>query len=97
MHAFLGLTWSEIASIVAIVSAVLAGINYFFKHGVSHVLNPIEVKITQLIESIDSLTNEFKAQKSDIAKLNERIAENEKEIVLHSQKISYIENELKEK
>lgn len=98
MHSFLGYSWAEIASIVAIISVLFSGIYWLIRHG-AKVLNnainigtyPLQQQTKELINAIKQLSGNFKEQHKDIKRLEYKVEEQDKAILLHDEKIKRLE------
>lgn len=98
MHSFLGYSWAEIASILAVISVLFSGIYWLIRHG-AKVLNnainigtyPLRQQSKELINAIKQLSGNFKEQHEDIKKLEHEVEEHDKTILLHEEKIKRLE------
>ena len=67
MHSFLGYSWAEIASIVAILSVLFSGVYWLIRHGAKMLNNainigtyPLQQQSKELINAIKQLSGNFK-------------------------------------
>lgn len=98
MHSFLGYSWAEIASILAVISVLFSGIYWLIRHG-AKVLNnainigtyPLRQQSKELINAIKQLSGNFKEQHEDIKRLEYKVEEQDKTILLHDEKIKRLE------
>ena len=98
MHSFLGYSWAEIASILAAISVLFSGIYWLIRHG-AKVLNnainigtyPLQQQTKELINAIKQLSGNFKEQHKDIKRLEYKVEEQDKTILLHDEKIKQLE------
>lgn len=98
MHSFLGYSWAEIASILAVISVIFSGIYWLIRHG-AKVLNnainigtyPLRQQSKELINAIKQLSGNFEEQHKSINKLEDKVEEQGKAIILHEEKIKRLE------
>ena len=98
MHSFLGYSWAEIASILAILSVLFSGVYWLIRHG-AKVLNnaisvgtfPLQQQFKELTNTIKQLNGNFKEQHKDLKKLEHKVEEHDKAIILHEEKIKRLE------
>ncbi|MGK4077459.1 hypothetical protein AB0Y06_01340 [Ligilactobacillus salivarius] len=98
MHSFLGYSWAEIASILAVISVLFSGIYWLIRHG-AKVLNnainigtyPLQQQTKELINAIKQLSGNFKEQHKDIKRLEHEVEQHDKVILLHDEKIKRLE------
>ena len=98
MHTFLGYSWAEIASILAVISVLFSGVYWLIRHG-AKVLNnainigtyPLQQQTKELINAIKQLSGNFKEQHKDIKRLEYKVEEQDKTILLHDEKIKRLE------
>ena len=98
MHSFLGYSWAEIASILAVISVLFSGIYWLIRHG-AKVLNnainigtyPLQQQSKELINAIKQLSGDFKEQHKSVKKLEDEVEEHDKIILLHDEKIKRLE------
>lgn len=98
MHSLLGYSWAEIASILAVISVIFSGIYWLIRHG-AKVLNnainigtyPLRQQSKELINAIKQLSGNFKEQHEDIKRLEYKVEEQDKTILLHDEKIKRLE------
>ena len=98
MHSFLGYSWAEIASILAVISVLFSGIYWLIRHG-AKVLNnainigtyPLRQQSKELINAIKQLSGNFEEQHKSINKLEDKVEEQGKAIILHEEKIKRLE------
>lgn len=98
MHTLLGYSWAEIASIVAILSVLFSGIYWLIRHGAKMLNNaisagtfPLQQQSKELINAIKQLNGNFKEQHKDIKRLEYKVEEQDKAILLHDEKIKRLE------
>ena len=98
MHLLFGYSWGEIASILAVISVIFSGIYWLIRHG-AKVLNnainigtyPLRQQSKELINAIKQLSGNFKEQHEDIKRLEYKVEEQDKTILLHDEKIKRLE------
>ena len=98
MHSFLGYSWAEIASIVAILSVLFSGIYWLIRHG-AKVLNnaisvgtfPLQQQFKELTNTIRQLNNNFEEQHKSLKELRDEVEQHDKTILLHDEKIKRLE------
>ena len=98
MHTFLGYSWAEIASILAVISVLFSGIYWLIRHG-AKVLNnaisagtfPLQQQFKELTNTIKQLNGNFEEQHKNIKRLEYKVEEQDKAILLHDEKIKRLE------
>lgn len=98
MHTFLGYSWAEIASIMAIISVLFSGIYWLIRHG-AKVLNnaisvgtfPLQQQFKELTHTIRQLNNNFEEQHKSLKELRDEVEQHDKTILLHDEKIKRLE------
>lgn len=98
MHSFLGYSWAEIASILAILSVIFSGIYWLIRHG-AKVLNnaisagtfPLQQQFKELTNTIKQLNGNFEEQHKNLKRLEHEVEEHDKVILLHDEKIKRLE------
>ena len=98
MHTLLGYSWAEIASILAVISVLFSGIYWLIRHGAKALNNainigtyPLRQQSKELINAIKQLSGNFKEQHEDIKRLEYKVEEQDKTILLHDEKIKRLE------
>ena len=98
MHLLFGYSWSEIASILAVISVLFSGIYWLIRHGAKALNNainigtyPLRQQSKELINAIKQLSGNFKEQHEDIKRLEYKVEEQDKTILLHDEKIKRLE------
>ena len=98
MHILLGYSWSEIASIMAILSVLFSGIYWLIRHGAKMINNAISVGTFSLQQQFKELTNtirqlnkNFEDQHKSLKKLRDEVEQHDKAILLHDEKIKRLE------
>ncbi|UXI85271.1 hypothetical protein NYZ94_05470 [Ligilactobacillus salivarius] len=98
MHLLFGYSWSEIASIFGIISILFSGIYWLIRHGAKMLNNaisagtfPLQQQSKELINAIKQLNGNFKEQHKDIKRLEYKVEEQDKAILLHDEKIKRLE------
>ena len=98
MHSLLGYSWAEIASILAVISVLFSGIYWLIRHGAKALNNainigtyPLRQQSKELINAIKQLSGNFKEQHEDIKRLEYKVEEQDKTILLHDEKIKRLE------
>ncbi|MDN4833984.1 hypothetical protein QYC35_07195 [Ligilactobacillus salivarius] len=105
MHTLLGYSWAEIASILAVISVLFSGIYWLIRHGAKMLNNAISAgtfplqqqskelkqQSKELINAIKQLNGNFKEQHKDIKRLEYKVEEQDKAILLHDEKIKRLE------
>ena len=98
MHSFLGYSWAEIASIMAILSVLFSGVYWLIRHG-AKVLNsaisagtfPLQQQFKELTNTIRQLNNNFEEQHKSLKELRDEVEQHDKTIILHEEKIKRLE------
>ena len=98
MHSFLGYSWAEIASILAVISVLFSGIYWLIRHG-AKVLNnaisvgtfPLQQQFKELTNTIRQLNNNFEEQHKSLKELRDEVEQHDKAIILHEEKIKRLE------
>lgn len=98
MHSFLGYSWAEIASILAVISVLFSGIYWLIRHG-AKVLNnaisvgtfPLQQQFKELTNTIRQLNNNFEEQHKSLKELRDEVEQHDKTILLHDEKIKRLE------
>lgn len=98
MHSFLGYSWAEIASILAVISVLFSGIYWLIRHG-AKVLNnaisvgtfPLQQQFKELTHTIRQLNNNFEEQHKSLKELKDEVEQHDKTIILHEEKIKRLE------
>lgn len=105
MHLFFGYSWSEIASILAIISILFSGIYWLIRHGAKMLNNaisagtfPLQQQSKELINAIKQLNGNLEEQRKGLEeqrkglkKLKDEVEEHDKTILLHGEKIKRLE------
>lgn len=105
MHLLFGYSWSEIASILAVISVLFSGIYWLIRHGAKMLNNAISAgtfplqqqskelkqQSKELINAIKQLSGNFEEQHKSINKLADKVEEHDKAIILHEEKIKRLE------
>ena len=98
MHTFLGYSWAEIASILAVISVLFSGIYWLIRHG-AKVLNnaisagtfPLQQQFKELTNTIKQLNGNFEEQHKNLKRLEHEVEQHDKVILLHDEKIKRLE------
>lgn len=98
MHTLLGYSWTEIASIMAILSVLFSGVYWLIRHG-AKVLNnaisvgtfPLQQQFKELTNTIRQLNNNFEEQHKSLKELKDEVEQHDKTILLHDEKIKRLE------
>lgn len=98
MHSFLGYSWAEIASILAVISVLFSGVYWLIRHG-AKVLNnaisagtlPLQQQFKELTYTIRQLNNNFEEQHKSLKELRDEVEQHDKTILLHDEKIKRLE------
>lgn len=98
MHSFLGYSWAEIASILAVISVLFSGVYWLIRHG-AKVLNnaisvgtfPLQQQFKELTNTIRQLNNNFEEQHKSLKELRDEVEQHDKMILLHDEKIKRLE------
>lgn len=98
MHSFLGYSWAEIASILAVISVLFSGGYWLIRHG-AKVLNnaisagtfPLQQQFKELTYTIRQLNNNFEEQHKSLKELRDEVEQHDKTILLHDEKIKRLE------
>ena len=102
MHSFLGYSWAEIASIVAILSVLFSGVYWLIRHG-AKVLNnainigtyPLQQQTKELINAIKQLSGNFKEQHESLKELRDEVDKHHDELIDHKNRIQNLERDRK--
>lgn len=73
VHYFLGLSWDEWASIVAILSSFVFSMGWLFKRIISSMLEPIYIQLKELSKDFKQLSRDFEKREQSISNLDRRI------------------------
>lgn len=94
MHSFLGYSWAEIASILAIISVLFSGLYWLVNHGgkvfnenIYSVLQPFSEQLKTLNNNIRKLNDSFDRQQANFEKLKERVDEHDRRLDRHHERI----------
>ena len=97
MHSFLGYSWAEIASIVAILSVLFSGIYWLINHGskalnknINSVLKPFSEQLRILIVNIQKLNASFDKQQVNVERLEKRVDEQDRRLDRHHERIKIL-------
>ena len=102
MHTFLGYSWAEIASILAVISVLFSGIYWLIRHG-AKVLNsaisagtfPLQQQFKELTHTIRQLNNNFEEQHKSLKKLRNEVDKHHDELIKHDKRIESLERDRK--
>ena len=98
MHSLLGYSWTEIASILAVISVLFSGTYWLIRHG-AKVLNnaitagtyPLRQQSQELTNTIKQLNGNFEEEHKNLKRLEHEVEEHDKAIILHEEKIKRLE------
>ncbi|WP_192944524.1 hypothetical protein [Ligilactobacillus agilis] len=100
MHSILGYTWSELASILGVVSVVVGFVYWLFSYSgkvfnrnIHRGLEPFLKQLTDLNETIKRMNENFKRQESDLEELEHRVDEHDRRLDRHHERIRNFLNE----
>lgn len=98
VHSFLGYSWAEIASILAVISVLFSGVYWLIRHGakaLNDAINigtyPLQQQFKDLTSTIKQLNANFEEQRKSLKKLEDEVEEHDKTILLHDEKIKRLE------
>ncbi|MGZ7898113.1 hypothetical protein [Ligilactobacillus salivarius] len=102
MHSFLGYSWAEIASILAVISVLFSGIYWLIRHG-AKVLNnainigtyPLQQQSKELINAIKQLSGNFEEQHKSLKELRDEVYKHHDELIDHENRIQNLERDKK--
>ena len=102
MHSFLGYSWAEIASILAVISVLFSGIYWLIRHG-AKVLNnainigtyPLQQQSKELINAIKQLSGNFEEQHKSLKELRDEVDKHHDELIKHDKRIESLERDRK--
>ena len=102
MHSFLGYSWAEIASILAVISVLFSGIYWLIRHG-AKVLNnaisagtfPLQQQFKELTYTIRQLNNNFEEQHKSLKELRDEVDKHHDELIYHENRIQNLERDKK--
>lgn len=102
MHLLFGYSWSEIASILAVISVIFSGIYWLIRHG-AKVLNnainigtyPLRQQSKELINAIKQLSGNFKEQYESLKELRDEVDKHHDELIDHKNRIQNLERDRK--
>jgi len=94
LHEILGYTWSELASLLGVMSVVGGFVVWLVNHGakifnrnVSSALQPFGEQIRNLTKNIERLNANFKQQQSAFERLEKRVDEHDRRLDRHHERI----------
>ena len=102
MHSFLGYSWAEIASILAVISVLFSGVYWLIRHG-AKVLNnaisagtfPLQQQFKELTYTIRQLNNNFEEQHKSLKELRNEVDKHHDELIKHDKRIESLERDRK--
>ena len=109
MHTFLGYSWAEIASILAVISVIFSGIYWLIRHGAKMLNNAISAgtfplqqqskelkqQSKELINAIKQLSGNFKEQHESLKELRDEVDKHHDELIDHKNRIQNLERDRK--
>lgn len=103
MHALLGYSWAEIASILAILSALFSGVYWLIRHG-AKVLNsaisagtlPLQQQFKELTNTIKQLNDNFEEQRNSLKELRTEVEKHHDELIKQDKRIENLEDDKNE-
>lgn len=102
MHTLLGYSWAELASILAVVSALFSGIYWLIKHSAKALNNaikigtyPLQQQFEKLTNTIEQLNNNFEEQHESLEKLENEVERHHDELIRHDKRIESLERDIK--
>lgn len=102
VHTFLGYSWAEIASILAVISVLFSGVYWLIRHG-AKVLNnaisvgtfPLQQQFKELTNTIRQLNNNFEEQHKSLKELRNEVDKHHDELIDHKNRIQNLERDKK--
>lgn len=102
MHSLLGYSWAEIASILAIISALFSGTYWLVRCGAKVINNaitlgtfPLQQQFKELNNTIKQLNNNFEEQHESLKKLRNEVSRHHDELIKHENRIKNLEGDKK--
>lgn len=102
MHTLLGYSWAEIASILAVISALFSGIYWLIRHGAKALNNainvgtyPLQQQFKELTNTIKQLNNNLEEQHESLEKLEDEVERHHDELIKHDKRIESLERDIK--
>ena len=102
VHSFLGYSWAEIASILAVISVLFSGVYWLIRHG-AKVLNnaisagtfPLQQQFKELNNTIKQLNNNFEEQRNSLKELRTEVEKHHDELIKQDKRIENLEDDKK--
>ena len=102
MHTLLGYSWTEIASILAVISVLFSGVYWLVKHGAKVINNaiivgtlPLQQQFKELNNTIKQLNSNFEEQHKDLEELRDEVSRHHDELIEHENRIGNLEGDKK--
>lgn len=102
MHLLFGYSWSEIASILAVISVIFSGVYWLIRHGAKMLNNainigtyPLQQQSKELINAIKQLSGNFKEQNESLKELRDEVDKQHDELIDHKNRIQNLERDRK--
>ena len=102
MHLLFGYSWSEIASILAVISVIFSGVYWLIRHGAKMLNNainigtyPLQQQSKELINAIKQLSGTFKEQHESLKELRDEVDKHHDELIDHKNRIQNLERDRK--
>ena len=102
MHLLFGYSWSEIASILAVISVIFSGVYWLIRHGAKMLNNainigtyPLQQQSKELINAIKQLSGNFKEQNESLKELRDEVDKHHDELIDHKNRIQNLERDRK--
>lgn len=94
MHHFLGYSWSEIASILGVVSVLVSFVYWLFSYSgkvfnrnIHTALEPFLKQLDDLTKTIKKMNANFARQESNFERLEKRVDEHDRRLDRHHERI----------
>ena len=102
MHSFLGYSWEEIASILAVISVLFSGVCWLIRYG-AKVLNnaisagtlPLQQQFKELNDTIKRLNSNFEEQRNSLKELRAEVEKHHDELIKQDKRIENLEDDKK--
>ena len=102
MHSFLGYSWAEIASILAVISVLFSGVYWLIRHSAKALNNaisagtfPLRQQSKELINAIKQLSGNFEEQHKSLKELRDEVDKHHDELIKHDKRIESLERDKK--
>lgn len=103
MHHFLGYSWSEIASMLGVISLIFSGFYWLVIHSgkvidrkISQMFEPFSRKIDSLNENLGRLNNTLAKQQVNLDRLEQRVDEHDRRLDRQHERLKTLFKQSKE-